>query len=226
MRLFSWHNTQKLRLLFPPNTQLLRLSLFQHRFQLVHILLNLFLEGPQIREDVLGRRVFDGGVFDLFVFVEAEVVVVVGDFLFRHEEGLLGAFPPGFSPQVVEALDDVGEVVLIYGAALVVEAKPVRLHVVEPDILRAALPRLREDEDGRRDAGIGLEDAGRHRDDRLEPILLHEGLADGLVRLRRAEQHAIRDDAGTAAAHAQHPQEEREKEQLRLFRLADLQQVG
>ena len=42
----------------------------------------------------------------------------------------------------------------------------------------------------------------------------------------RAEQNAIRDDAGAASADFQHPQEQGEEQQLSLFGLAELEQVG
>lgn len=48
-------------------------------------------------------------------------------------------------------------------------------------------------------------------------MILDQLFADALVRLAGTEQHAVRHDAGTAAAGFQHPQKERKEEQLGLF---------
>ena len=55
---------------------------------------------------------------------------------------------------------------------------------------------------------------------------LPQFFADGLVRGGGAEKHAVRHDAGAAAADLEHPQEQRKEQQLRLLCLADLQKIG
>ena len=52
-------------------------------------------------------------------------------------------------------------------------------------------------------------------------MILYKLLADGLVGLQGAEEYAVRDDAGTAAALLQHAKEERQEEELCLFRIGD-----
>ena len=84
---------------------------------------------------------------------------------------------------------------------------------------------LGEDQDGGGDPGVGLEHAGGHGDHGLQAVVLDQLLPDGLVCCGGAEEHAVRDDAGAAAAHLQHPQEEGQEEQLGLLGLADLQQI-
>ena len=73
---------------------------------------------------------------------------------------------------------------------------------------------------------VGLEHAAGHRDDRLQPIALHQFLADGLVGSTRSEEDTVGNDAGTPTAGLQHPQEQCQEQQLRLLGLADLQQVS
>ena len=82
-----------------------------------------------------------------------------------------------------------------------------------------------ENQNGSGHAGVGLEHAGRHGDHGLQPVAVHQLLADSLVRGGRTEQHAVGDDTGTAPADAQHPQEQGQKQQLGFLGLADLQQI-
>ena len=109
--------------------------------------------------------------------------------------------------------------------AFVVERHAVGVYVVEPNVVRAAGVGLGEEEDGGGDAGVGLEHAAGQRDDGVEFLLLDEELAQGLVRIRRAEEHAIRHDDGGASAGLEQAQEEGEEEQLGLLRLHDLLEV-
>ena len=122
--------------------------------------------------------------------------------------------------------DDVRDIILLRLAALIVEAVSVSLHVVEPDLVRPAVTGLGEDQNGGGHARVGLEHAGGHGDHGLQPVALNELLADGLVRGGGSEEHAVRHDAGAASAHLEHPQKQRQEQQLRLFSLADLQQIG
>ena len=84
---------------------------------------------------------------------------------------------------------------------------------------------LGKNQNGGGHARIGLEHAGRHRDHGLQPVAVHQLLADGLVRGGRTEQHAVRHDAGAAPADAQHPQEQGQKQQLGFLGLADFEKI-
>ena len=163
---------------------------------------------------------------DLLVFVDGEVVVVGGDFGFGDEEGLGGAGAGSFGGEVLEAGEDVGDVGGREGGASVVEGEAVGLHVVEPDVVGAAVVGLGEEEDGGGDAGVGLEDAGGHGDDGLEAVGFDEFAADGLVGAGGAEEDAVGDDAGTAAADFEDSQEKGEEKELCLFGVADAEEVG
>ena len=194
-------------------------------FELGHILIDFGLELADISEDFGRGRIFDGDVLSLFVFIDREVVVVGSDFVFGDEEGGVcsGAF--GFCVGIPEAGDDIGDIVLVDRGALIIEREAVCLHIVEPHIVSTAVVGLGKDEDSGRDACIGLEDAGWHGDDSLEAVLLDEGLADGLMGFRAAEEYAVGHDAGTAPANAEHAQEQREEKELRLFCIASLKEV-
>ena len=80
-------------------------------------------------------------------------------------------------------------------------------------------------EDGGGDAGVGLEHAAGQRDDGVEFLFLDENLAQRLVRVGRAEEHAVGHDDGGASAGLEQAQEEGEEEQFGLLRLDDLLEV-
>ena len=84
---------------------------------------------------------------------------------------------------------------------------------------------LREEQDGGRDTGVRAEDAGRQLDDGVELLVLDEHPAQLLMRLGRAEQHAVGHDDRGAAAELEQAEEQREEEQLGLLGLDDLLQV-
>ena len=85
------------------------------------------------------------------------------------ELGLAGGVEVGVVA-VAPAVEDVGDVVLGGGLALVVEGKAVVGHVVEPDLVgRGAAG---EEEDGGGDAGVGFEDAAGHGEDAVEAVVL------------------------------------------------------
>ena len=56
-------------------------------------------------------------------------------------------------------------------------------------------------------------------------MILHQLFADGFVRFGGTEQHAVRHDAGALAALFQHPQEQRQEQQLGLFRVGNSFQI-
>ena len=101
----------------------------------------------------------------------------------------------------------------------------VGVHVVEPDVVGAAGVGLGEEQDGGGDAGVGLEHAAGQRDDGVELLVLDEDPAQRLVRVGRAEEHAVGHDDGGASAGLEQAQEEGEEEQLGLLGLDDLLQV-
>ncbi len=109
--------------------------------------------------------------------------------------------------------------------AFVVQPKTVGGHVAEPDVIRAAGVRLREQQDRRRDSGIRLEHARRHRDHAVQLVTIHQRLPNLLMCGRRAEQDSVRHDARTPPARLELRQEQREEQQLGLLGLCHLQQV-
>ena len=126
----------------------------------------------------------------------------------------------------MKAGHDVGDVVLGNGGALVVQGEAVGLHVIEPDLVRAAVAGLGEDEDGGGHAGVGLEHAGGHGNHGLQAVVFDELPADGFVGRGGAEEDAVGHDAGAAAANPEHPQKQGQEQELRLLGLADLEEVG
>lgn len=88
------------------------------------------------------------------------------------------------------------------------------------------MPCLGENQNGGGNTGIGLEHAGRHRDNCLQTVAIYQFFTDCLVRGGRAEQHTIGNNAGAAPADFQHTQEQRKEKQFGFLGLADLQQVG
>ena len=126
----------------------------------------------------------------------------------------------------MEAGDDVRDIIFRDGGSFVVQGEAVGLHVVEPNLVGAAVPGLGENEDAGGHPGVGLEDAGGHGDDGFQAVLFHQRLADGFVGLGGPEEHAVRHDAGAAPAGAEHAEKEGQEEQLGLFGLTDLEQVS
>ena len=122
--------------------------------------------------------------------------------------------------------DDIRDIIFFGFTALVVERETVGLHVIKPDPVCTAVAGLGENQDSGGHAGVGLEHAGGHGDHGLEAVVFDELAPDVLMRLGRAEEHAVRHDAGAAAADAEHAQKEREEQKLRLLGLADLEEVG
>ena len=171
--------------------------------------LDFFFEGVEAFEDVLGGIVVDGFVFDFFVAVQGEVVVVFYEVGFWDEETLVAAFAFLFSFEVLPPFKEVGEV-RFFGlrAAFVVEGEAIGLHVVEPDVVGAAGVGFGEEEDGGGDAGVGLKDAGGHGDDGIELLVLDEHLSDSFMGFGAAEEDAIGHDDGGAATGLKEAEEE------------------
>ena len=190
-------------------------------FQFLKPCRDLLFQPVQVRHDFAGGGIGHRRIGHLFVLVDGQVVAVVRNLLPGHKETLLGAVAAGFLLQVVEAVDDVGDVVVGHLGALVVQAEAVGLHVVEPHVFRAARAGLGEHQHRRGHPGVGLEHAGGHGDDRPELMVLHQLLPNGLVGLGGAEQHPVRHDAGALSALFQHPQEQGQKQQLGLFGIGD-----
>lgn len=204
----------------------MKAHLFQHSFQFIHRRANFLLQLPQLCHDLTGGRILHRLVLCLLILVDAQVIAIVHDFLPGYQEALLCPLAVGFGVQMAEAGNDIGDVVISHGASLVVQGEAVGLHVVEPHLVRAAVAGFGEDQDGGGDPGIGLEHAAGHGDDGLQPVAVHKLPADGPVGRGGAKQHAVGDDAGAAAAHLQHPKEQRQEQQLGFLGFADLQQVG
>lgn len=82
----------------------------------------------------------------------------------------------------MEAADDVGNVVLLGLAALIVQRKAVGLHVIKPNIFGAARAGFGEHQHRRGNTGVRLEHTGGHGDHSPELVVLHQLPADGLMR--------------------------------------------
>ena len=164
--------------------------------------------------DDLGCIILDLSAFHFLVLVDGEVVVVLTDFLNRDQEALVVAATVLFFVKVLPAVDDVGDVILVDGVALIVEREAVGLHVVEPYFVSAAGVGLGKDQDGGAHSGVWLEYAAGHRDDALQPLVVDELLADGLVCITAAEEHAVGDDAGAATSRFEHAHEQSKEQQL------------
>lgn len=101
----------------------------------------------KIGEDFLSRWIFNTFVLCFRVLVEAEIVIVFHNFALRHQKALISTGALFFRVEVSPSLENVGNVVvLLVRIALVVERVSVALHVVEPNLVRAACVRLRKHE--------------------------------------------------------------------------------
>ena len=116
----------------------------------------------------------------------------------------------------MESCDNIGNIVICDGASLIVKAKAISFHIVEPHLVGAAVARFCKYHDCRGNTCIRLEYAGRHRDYSLEAVELYDLLTDRLVCLGRAEQNAVGNDGRATTADLERFEEERHKEQLGL----------
>lgn len=171
----------------------------------------------QFGHELLRRGIFHRRIFHLLVFVEGKVIAVGDDLFLLHKERPFRAGAVLLLFQSGKTGDDVGDVVLRHGRALVVQRKAVGLHVVEPDVARAARRGFGEDEYGGGDTRVRPEHAGGHGDDGPQLMLLHQLPADGLMRLAAAEKHTVGHDAGALAALFQQTQKKRKKQEFRFF---------
>ena len=137
---------------------------------------------------------------------------------FQLRQARLPGLLEGGVAALLPALQHVRDVVLRHRQALVVQREAVVRHVVEPDLL--GLGPAGEEQHGGRDAGIGLEHAGRHGDHPVQAVVFDDALAQGYVRLAGAEQHPVRHDHRAAPAHVQGAQDQVHKQQLGLGRVA------
>ena len=153
----------------------------------------------------------------MLVFVDGEIIIILNDLLCRHEEGLVGTGPAFLTGPIAEAADDIRDIVLADRAALVIQGEAVGFHIIEPDLVSAAVIGFGEDQNGSADAGIGLKHTGGHGDNGFQPVPFDDFLADGLVRGGGTEENTVRDDAGTAPADFQHLQEQGQEEKLRFL---------
>ena len=187
--------------------------------------MNLCFQLPQVCQDVFGGRVFYGDVFYFLVLIDGQVIVVVYNVLFRHEEALVGPFPVGFFVQVVEAVNQVGNIVFFDGISFIIQGEAVGFHVVEPHVVSAASAGFGEDQYGCGDAGVGFENTGGHGNDCLELVVFHQFFANGFMGFAAAEEDAVRNDAGAAATFLENPKEEGQEEQFCFLRIGDGFQV-
>ena len=219
------------------------LSPLQHSLQLGEACGDSLFQFVQVGKDLGGGGVLHGYILGFLILVDGQVIAVFYDLFLGDEEGFGGAgvfcfvvrleiatasVRTGFAMTInrVEAGDDVGDIVILDLRALIVQGESVGGHIVEPDLVRAAVARLGENQNAGGHARIGLEHTAGHGDHGLQPVALHQLLPDGLVGSGRTEEDTIGNDAGATAAGFQHPQEQRQKQQFRFFRLADFQQVS
>ena len=117
----------------------------------------------------------------LLIKIQAENVVVGNDVVLRDEEGFVVRCSSVFLIEVMEAINDVGDIIDLYFITLVVEREAVILHVVEPDFVGAAVICLVEDDYGSLNTGVRLEDSAGHVDDGSQLLMLNQFLSDNLV---------------------------------------------
>lgn len=187
--------------------------------QLLKPSLYLFLHRTKLTEDFRRRRVLDRHVLDFLILIDGEIIVIGSDFFLRDEEALLGALALCLRVLMMEAEDEVRDIILFHRISLIIEGEAVGFHVIKPHLVRPAGIGLGEDENGSGDAGIGFEDAGGHGNHSLELVMLDKFFADGFVRFAAAEEDAVGDDAGAAATLLQRAEEEGEEEELCLLRI-------
>ena len=164
-------------------------------------------------------------VFYFLVLVDGEVIAVVDDFLFRDHEGLVCSLSVQFFVSVVESFNDVWDIIFFDLCAFVIKAVSICFHVIEPDVVGAAMVCLGEDQDSGGDAGIWFEDTGWHGNNGFQSLVFDEFFADGKMCFGGAKQNAVRYDAGTSAADLQHLNEQVNKEKFCLLCLAYFQQI-
>lgn len=111
----------------------------------------------------------------------------------------------------------IGNIILRNLRALIIKAEPIGLHVIEPDLVRSACTGLCKNEHSGGNTGIRLKYTGRHGNHSTELMVFHELFPNRLVCCGGAEQHPVRNNAGTLTALFQHTQEQRKKQKLRLF---------
>src|SRR5262249_1382339 len=148
---------------------------------------------------------------------DREVIAVAPD-LFSVDSESLGCTITEIAPATADLRPRVRrewQVILDDELALVVERVAVGLHVDEQHTL--GLAAFREDENACRHTGIGLEYAGRKRDDCFKLVLVDKLRAQLAVGRRRTEQHAVRNNHGATSAWFQHSQDERDEEKLCLL---------
>ena len=104
---------------------------------------------------------------------------------------------------MMKAVDNIRDVVLGYWRTLVVERKTVRLHIVEPYLIRSTTVRLREDKYCRTNTSVGFEDTARHRDNSHQLLIVDQFLTHCDVCLGRSEENTVWNDARTATTHLQ-----------------------
>ena len=180
----------------------------------------------QVGHDFRRRGVLHRHILHLLVLVDGQIIAVGGDLRLGHQERLLGAGAVLFLRQIMEPLDNIGDVILLGFGALVIQREAVGLHVIEPDVVGAAMAGLGKHQNGGGHPCIGLENAAGHRNHRLQAVVFDDFLADGLVGGGGTEQHAVRHDAGAPAANLEHPEKQSQEQQLGLFGFAELEQVS
>lgn len=196
----------------------------QHLLKVRNRFLNIIFEGLNTSQHHFQFLVLHLHTLNFLVLVEGEVVVVIADFLYRNEEGLVLAGAAFLGIQILEAGDNVGNVVLGNGIAFVVQTESVGLHFVEPHLVGTAAVGLGENENGGAHTGIWFEHTARHRDYGLQALVSDQFLADGLVCLAVAEEYAVGHNACTAPAHFEHAHEQGEKQQFGLGGARNVQQ--
>ena len=112
-----------------------------------HCVVDVLLQGGNLAEDDLGGFIFDLDTFHFLVLVDAQVIVVVSDFLDGDKEGLFLACPCCLGFQVLETGYHIGDVILGALGALLVKCVAIGFHIVEPHLVGAARIGLGENKD-------------------------------------------------------------------------------
>ena len=171
----------------------------------------------QFRHDVGCGRIFYRYIVCLFVLVDGKVVAVSHDFFFRHKKALFGAFPGSLVIRIMEAADNIGNVVFRRFASLVVKRKAVCFHVIEPHVVRAPGSGFGKHQHRRRNSRIRFEHAGGHGNHSPQLVVFYQFPANVLMGTGRAEKHPVGNNTGTASPFFQKPQKQCQKQEFRLF---------
>src|SRR5262245_8925862 len=188
---------------------------------------------------------FDGLMHHFLITVHREVVASVSDVRLGDTETLRCSGSLSFSfRSVLPTSQHVWQVVLCVFVSgqpflgsrtelfvwqqwrsLVVQTPAVRVQVVEPNEVCATGVCLRERQNGGCNTCVWAEHATWQRNHSVKLLVFDQHSSQLFMRLRCPEQHTVRHDNCRPAAWSQQSQKQCQKQEFRLLRFDDLQQV-